>query len=482
MIITQKPIRTNLIRVSDLLEYIEKKGSIKRVGKKNVVFCRYIGVDKDQDALLKMIYKIDYELKNLNAAYVFEKRGMYNRFSKEDIENVEAVWTEFEGIGYENEELFKMDMGFDAGGKTLEWSIKLAFREIMEIYFRNNLQSNASTRKNFAFKMLIWMRRYIPRLFPEKEPGVSVPIFLYYGDMKKHDQYFLLLLSKIGCDIIYMNPKADIKDIIEEVEQRSTLLENRIRLECIPDIEVSSNSSLKRPSDEKTIPVAASRGENPSVNIERAGRKTKRPDLAGKEEKKSGFNEREKSYEELARLAKSVVLISVYNEKKEVVGGGSGVVVSGDGFILTNFHVVSRGCLYGISFENDQTEYLAKGIVKYHQDFDLALIKIEKRSEFLNIGESGALVRGQKIVAIGSPLGLFNTVSDGIISGFRKIDNMEVIQITAPISPGSSGGALLDLCGNLIGITTAGFEGQNLNIAVPAKYIKMFANQIIDRS
>ena len=90
------------------------------------------------------------------------------------------------------------------------------------------------------------------------------------------------------------------------------------------------------------------------------------------------------------------------------------------------------------------------------------------------------LVRGQKVVAIGSPLGLFNTVSDGIISGFRTVGARTMIQFTAPTSHGSSGGALLDLYGNLIGIITAGFDdGQNLNLAVDYQAILEFSGGLL---
>ena len=89
---------------------------------------------------------------------------------------------------------------------------------------------------------------------------------------------------------------------------------------------------------------------------------------------------------------------------------------------------------------------------------------------------SKELVRGQKVIAIGSPLGLFNSVSDGIISGFRKIKDMDMIQFTAPISSGSSGGAVLNTYGQLIGISTAGIDkGQNINLAVSYKSINLFA-------
>ncbi len=78
-------------------------------------------------------------------------------------------------------------------------------------------------------------------------------------------------------------------------------------------------------------------------------------------------------------------------------------------------------------------------------------------------------------MAIGSPLGLFNSVSNGIISGFRMIDGVEMIQFTAPISSGSSGGAVLNMQGDVIGISTAGFDrGQNINLAVGYENIRMF--------
>ena len=115
-------------------------------------------------------------------------------------------------------------------------------------------------------------------------------------------------------------------------------------------------------------------------------------------------------------------------------------------------------------------------IFKYHQDYDLAVLRMEKRGRPIPISQGGKrLVRGQKVVAIGSPLGLFNSVSDGIISGFRDMEKVSMIQFTAPVSHGSSGGALLDLYGDLIGIITAGFDdGQNLNLAVDCQTILQF--------
>ena len=118
--------------------------------------------------------------------------------------------------------------------------------------------------------------------------------------------------------------------------------------------------------------------------------------------------------------------------------------------------------------EDDETIYDTDEIIKYHNVLDLAILRINRRLEPIPVYKGKEkLVRGQKVVAIGSPLGLFNSVSDGIISGFRSIDGVNMIQFTAPTSHGSSGGAVLNMQGQVIGISTAGIDhGQNLNLAM----------------
>lgn len=107
---------------------------------------------------------------------------------------------------------------------------------------------------------------------------------------------------------------------------------------------------------------------------------------------------------------------------------------------------------------------------------DLAVIRIDRTLNPLPVYKEQGLVRGQKVVAIGSPLGLFNSVSDGIISGFRKFDGVDMIQFTAPTSPGSSGGAVLNMYGEVIGISTAGIpDAQGINLAVGYEFINIFA-------
>lgn len=189
----------------------------------------------------------------------------------------------------------------------------------------------------------------------------------------------------------------------------------------------------------------------------------------------------EKSYEELARLASSVVMIALHDRSGEVIGTGSGIMIGRKGYILTNNHVANGGCYYSVKIEEDDQVYRTDEVIKYNPVLDLAVIRIQRELCPLPIYRgSQKLVRGQRVVAIGSPLGLFNSVSDGIISGFRKVDNVDMIQFTAPTSHGSSGGAVLNLYGEVIGISTAGFDaGQNLNLAVGYEYIQTFVQGFV---
>lgn len=190
----------------------------------------------------------------------------------------------------------------------------------------------------------------------------------------------------------------------------------------------------------------------------------------------------EKSFEQLAQLAASIVMITMYNDKGEPTGTGSGIMIGSKGYILTNNHVAGAGRFYAVKIENDDNTYKTDELIKYNSVFDLAIIRINRILNPLPVYKGGReLVRGQKVVAIGSPMGLFNTVSDGIISAFRKFEDIDMLQFTAPISPGSSGGALINMYGEVIGVITAHMvDAQNINIAVGYKAVNMFAGTFMD--
>ncbi len=195
----------------------------------------------------------------------------------------------------------------------------------------------------------------------------------------------------------------------------------------------------------------------------------------------AGRGAQELGFEELALRASSIVMISIHDRNGDIIGSGSGIMIGREGYILTNDHVARGGRFYSVRIENDNNMYKTDEIIKYNSLLDLAVIRIDRKLQPLPIYQgSKPLVRGQKVVAIGSPLGLFNSVSDGIISGFRRMNDVDMIQFTAPISHGSSGGAVLNMYGQVIGVSTAGIdEGQNINLAVGYDFINTFVRGFV---
>lgn len=173
--------------------------------------------------------------------------------------------------------------------------------------------------------------------------------------------------------------------------------------------------------------------------------------------------------EQIGALSRSVVKIYVELEDGSQVTGSGFFYEAGK--IGTNFHVIEGATAIEIEFE-DGTRYTgAVKIIGYDRALDLAALSITKTDVApLKLGNSDRAVKGQKVYAIGSPIGMINTLSSGIISSIRTNE----IQIDAAISHGSSGGVLLDETGTVIGITYAGIEeGENLGFVIP---INLFRN------
>jgi S1-C subfamily serine protease len=184
----------------------------------------------------------------------------------------------------------------------------------------------------------------------------------------------------------------------------------------------------------------------------------------------------------------SVVTIYSYNNNRNYANAniGSGVVFSKDGYIVTNFHIISGNKFIQIKF-NDGQEFDAK-IIGGDANADIAVLKIQSNEELkpINISDSSDLKVGDKVLAIGNPYGIGISVSSGIISATgRDYGNpyLELIQTDAAINPGNSGGALINENGNLIGINTkifsrtGGFQG--LGFAIPSNNIVRIASELI---
>ena len=149
---------------------------------------------------------------------------------------------------------------------------------------------------------------------------------------------------------------------------------------------------------------------------------------------------------------------------------GTGFFVSPDGLVVTNFHVV-QGASSIAAINNNGAVFLFKKTVAQPPGVDLAILKFQANDvPFLKLGRSIDKVEGERVIVIGNPTGLTGSVSDGIISAFRE--NRSLIQITAPISQGSSGSPVMDEKGEVIGVAT--FEntrGQNGNFAIAVEKV-----------
>jgi S1-C subfamily serine protease len=150
---------------------------------------------------------------------------------------------------------------------------------------------------------------------------------------------------------------------------------------------------------------------------------------------------------------------------------GSGFLINENGFILTNFHVISGSSRIQVTL-SDQSQYYATALDPDRSD-DLALIKInpKRKVEHLSLGDSDRLQVGQKVLAIGNPFGLEGTLTVGVVSSIGRAINAEnserlqgMIQTDAAINGGNSGGPLLDSAGNVVGINTAILGQTNIGI------------------
>jgi len=178
--------------------------------------------------------------------------------------------------------------------------------------------------------------------------------------------------------------------------------------------------------------------------------------------------------QEIAKKAfGSTVLLVMEDANGQPLSLGSGFFVR-DGEIASNLHVVEGAAKGYAKLVGEKTKYDIQGITAVDAERDLVVLKISAdRSQALSLGNSDAVQIGEPVYAVGNPQGLEGTFSQGIVSSIREVGADKLLQITAPISPGSSGGPVLNGKGEVIGVSVATFRGgQNLNFAIPSNYLK----------
>lgn len=169
---------------------------------------------------------------------------------------------------------------------------------------------------------------------------------------------------------------------------------------------------------------------------------------------------------------------------------GSGVVISKDGYIITNHHVIEGADKILVSFSGSNNEYTAK-VIGSDSRSDLAVIKLNRTNlPVISFADSDKVMVGDIVFAIGNPFGVGETVTQGIVSGLNKSgiginDYENFIQTDASINPGNSGGALVDSRGALIGINTAILSrtggNHGVGFAIPSEMVKKIAKQLIEK-
>jgi len=176
----------------------------------------------------------------------------------------------------------------------------------------------------------------------------------------------------------------------------------------------------------------------------------------------------------IKRVEPSIIVLLTYNKEGRSLGQGTGFFITKDGDAVTNYHVL-KGASRAEAKTSDGKVYPVKKVVAEDEEGDLIRVSIDIPKEVvhpLSVHPFFPEV-GERIVVMGTPLGLEKTVSDGIVSAVREIPGFgKIIQVTAPISPGSSGSPVVNMNGEVVGVVSFFLApGQNLNFAIPGERI-----------
>ena len=185
---------------------------------------------------------------------------------------------------------------------------------------------------------------------------------------------------------------------------------------------------------------------------------------------------------EINRIAKSVFMLEVYDINKQLYSTGSGFLLFNNYTLVTNYHVIDQGA-YIKAYSDEGYEYDLETIIAADPEKDIAILQFNSptTASAIRMYKDQRVVRGERVIAIGSPLGIKNTITTGTITNITSKNNMVHYQFSAPISSGNSGGVLLNDEGAAIGITTSTLKSdintiQNINYAVPLVYVEELYN------
>ncbi|EPY2302639.1 YceG family protein [Clostridium sporogenes] len=256
-IINSKIIKTNNIFDDILLPLNKRNGFIK--SNSPIVptyFYRYIGMTKNQDEYYNNLYKLDKNLSDLGDLYLRFISAIPFNTDHELIKKTANLWGNLDPFN-DKKKIFllssiKLVKALPLSSNALiQDSINEGFNYIFDLYIKNTQNINATKIKNFTLKMLTWINKFIPKLFKNVDYNkneindIFNPKIIYYGNIKSHEIYFLIFLSKIGCDILYINSHSD--GAFLEIDKENTYsniieLDSKSPLKDFPKGEVISRT------------------------------------------------------------------------------------------------------------------------------------------------------------------------------------------------------------------------------------------------
>lgn len=271
-----------------------------------------------------------------------------------------------------------------------------------------------------------------------------------------------------GVDVLRLKDQASISGRILADKEDQVAIDVGYTVLVIPKSQITQITSGEKPQPPKEVPASA-----PAVSPRPA----------------SGFfqaaepNQQEKSVRELVNgLGESVVQVRTPS------GLGSGFFINEEGYLITNFHVIEGETQISLEVylkkgaQLERKNYKQIRIIAMNKFVDLALLKVDDKEapKFARVvlGDSDILSVGERVFAIGSPLGLERTVTEGILSTKgRQIQGELYLQTTTQINPGNSGGPLFNLRGEVVGVTNMKITfGEGLGFAIPVEAVKFFLN------
>ena len=297
--------------------------------------------------------------------------------------------------------------------------------------------------------------------------------------------YFILLLATTlvaRADTIQLKDKAAVSGKILAEKKESIALDIGYTVLVIPRAQIEKiihATDAELPAAKTTGSAATTGATKPASKT--AESKPETADVPGSIYRNAPANAPIRTVRELVtQLGEGVVQVRTPG------GLGSGFILSEDGFLMTNFHVIEGETQIWVEVyhekggELERKSYKEVRIVAMNKFADLALLRIEDKDapkfKSVALGSTDPLAVGEHVFAIGSPLGLERTVTEGILSTkTRQLQGTLYLQTTTQINPGNSGGPLFNLAGQVIGITNMKITfGEGLGFAIPVEAVKFF--------